>query len=39
MREFIGGEIEALYEKITQLKGEQCLSALIRYYETDEQKL
>lgn len=39
VREFIGTEIDILYEKITQLKGEQCLSALIRFYESDEKKL
>ena len=32
VRDFISGEIEALYDKITQLKGDQCLAALIRYY-------
>lgn len=39
MREFIGSEIDSLYERITQLKGDQCLSALIRYYECDERNL
>jgi hypothetical protein len=28
-----------LYDKITQLKGDQCLAALIRYYESDERNL
>lgn len=32
VRDFISSEIEALYDKITQLKGDQCLAALIRYY-------
>jgi hypothetical protein len=32
VREVIGTEIDILYEKITQLKGDQCLSALIRFY-------
>jgi hypothetical protein len=35
VREYIVGAIDGLYEKVTQLKGDQCLSALIRYYETD----
>ena len=39
MRDFISTEIDVLYEKITQLKGEQCLSSLIRFYEADEKKL
>lgn len=39
VREFIGSEIDSLYEKITHLKGDQCLSALIRYYECDEKNL
>ena len=32
VKEFISNEIEVLYDKITQLKGDQCLAALIRYY-------
>jgi hypothetical protein len=39
VKEFISTSIENLYDKITQLKGDQCLSALIRYYEADEQNL
>jgi hypothetical protein len=31
--------VDSLYDKIGQLKGEQCLSALIRYYESDEKNL
>lgn len=37
VREFISTEIESLYEKITHLKGDQCLAALIRYYENDQK--
>lgn len=29
--------IESLYDKTAQLKGEQCLSALIKYYGEDEE--
>ena len=39
MREYIVSEIEGLYDKITFLKGDQCLSALIRFYESDEKML
>lgn len=39
VREFIATQIEHLYEKITHLKGDQCLAALIRYYENDEHVL
>ena len=34
---FIDEQISNLYEKITLLKGEECLSSLITYYAVDEQ--
>jgi hypothetical protein len=34
---FIDQEITNLYEKISLLKGEDCLSSLITYYAVDEQ--
>lgn len=34
---FIDEEISNLYEKISLLKGEDCLSALITYYAVDDQ--
>ena len=34
---FIDEEIANLYEKISLLKGEDCLSSLITYYAVDEQ--
>ena len=34
---FIDEEITNLYEKISLLKGEDCLSSLITYYAVDEQ--
>jgi hypothetical protein len=39
VRDYIANEIDNLYDKISQLKGDQCLSALIRYYESDEREL
>jgi hypothetical protein len=39
VRDFISGQVESLYDKISQLKGDQCLAALIRYYESDEKTL
>lgn len=34
---FIDEEISNLYEKISLLKGDDCLSSLITYYAVDEQ--
>jgi hypothetical protein len=31
--------VEGLYDRISQLKGDQCLATLIRYFESDQQAL
>lgn len=37
MKASILENIESLYDKTAQIKGEQCLSALIKYYGEDEE--
>ena len=39
VKDFITTQIDSLYDKISHLKGQQCLAALIRYYETDSSTL
>ena len=37
IREYIGEQIELLYDKIGTLKGDQCLAGLIRFYDHEQK--